>query len=186
MTITDYQKDMERCARCSMCKFIPLEQVKGADFVNVCPSISRYNFHTYSGGGRLITALSMLKGRIDYTDKLVEIVYQCQTCGGCDVSCKYSRDMEVLEPIYQFRMQCVENGQVFCQRLLDETGVAILPGGYFGRPQTELSARLAIVDFNGAQALQSAASEAVDEHFIKRHCSRVTTAIERLAAWVDH
>jgi Fe-S oxidoreductase len=118
MSLEEYQKDMERCSRCSMCKFIPLEQIKGFDFVNVCPSISKYNFHTYSGGGRLITALAMLKGRIDYTDKLVEIVYQCHTCGGCDISCKYSRDMEVLEPIYQFRIQCVENGQVLPSHML--------------------------------------------------------------------
>jgi Fe-S oxidoreductase len=112
MVLKDYQKDMERCARCSLCKFIPLEQIKGSDFVNVCPSIARYNFHTYSGGGRLIAALAMLKGRIDYTDKLLEIVYQCQMCGACDISCKYSRDMEVLEPIYQFRIKCVEDGQL--------------------------------------------------------------------------
>ena len=118
MSLEEYQKDMERCARCSMCKFIPLEQVKSADFANACPSIARYNFHTYSGGGRLITALAMVKGRIDYTDKLLDIVYQCQTCGACDISCKYSRDMEVLEPIYQFRNKCVENGQV-CSILQD-------------------------------------------------------------------
>jgi Fe-S oxidoreductase len=111
MALEDYRKDMERCVRCSLCKFIPLEQVKGQNLANVCPSIARHNFHTYSGGGRLITALAMLKGRLDYTDKLLEIVYQCQTCGGCDISCKYGRDMEVLEPIYQFRIKCVEDGQ---------------------------------------------------------------------------
>jgi Fe-S oxidoreductase len=118
MILGDYQKDMERCAHCSLCKFIPLEQIKGFDFVNVCPSIARYHFHAYSGGGRLNMALSMLKGRIDFTDKLLDIVYQCQTCGGCDISCKYSRDMEVLEPIYQFRIKCVEHGQVLPANML--------------------------------------------------------------------
>ena len=112
MALEEYQNDMARCSRCSTCKFIPLEQIKSHEYSRVCPSISRYNFHAYSGGGRLIMALAMLKGRIDFTDKLVEMVYQCQTCGGCDISCKYNRDMEVLEPIYQFRIKCVENGQV--------------------------------------------------------------------------
>lgn len=118
MALEDFQKDMERCTRCSMCKFIPLEQVKGYDYANVCPSISRYNFHAYSGGGRLITSLAMLKGRIDYSDKLLEIVYQCQACGGCDISCKYNRDMEVLEPIYQFRIKCVGDGQILPAHML--------------------------------------------------------------------
>jgi Fe-S oxidoreductase len=122
--LEEYEIGMERCSRCSLCKFIPLEQVKSADFANICPSISRYNFHTYSGGGRLITAMAMLKGRIDYTDKLLEIVYQCQACGGCDISCKYSRDMEVLEPIYQFRIKCVENGQVLPAHMILMEGLS--------------------------------------------------------------
>jgi Fe-S oxidoreductase len=113
--LDDFLKDMERCGRCSMCKFIPLEQVTSQEYADICPSIARYNFHTYSGGGRLITALSLLKGRIDYSDKLLEIIYQCQACGGCDISCKYGRDMEVLEPIYELRIKCVENGQLMPQ-----------------------------------------------------------------------
>lgn len=123
MALEDYRKNMARCTRCSMCKFIPLEQIKGLHFANVCPSIARYNFHAYSGGGRLIMALAMLKGRIEYTDKLLEIVYQCQMCGGCDISCKFSRDMEVLEPIYEFRTKCVEDGQLLPAHMLTIDGL---------------------------------------------------------------
>jgi Fe-S oxidoreductase len=32
-------------------------------------------------------------------------------CGACDVSCKYGMDMEVLEPINEFRIRCVESGR---------------------------------------------------------------------------
>ncbi len=28
-------------------------------------------------------------------------------CGGCDISCKYAMDMEVLEPINEFRKQAI-------------------------------------------------------------------------------
>jgi Fe-S oxidoreductase len=95
-----------------MCKFIPMEVISGYDFATVCPSISKYNFHSYSAGGKLNMALAMLDGRIDYTDKLLEMIYQCQVCGGCDISCKYNRDLEPLESIYQFRIKCVEDGQL--------------------------------------------------------------------------
>ena len=78
----------------------------------------------------------------------------------------------------------IDNGQALCERLLDETGVATLPGDCFGRPASELSLRLAYVDFDGAAALQHARSETVDEAFVRRHCSRVTEAIERMAQWV--
>jgi aspartate aminotransferase len=78
----------------------------------------------------------------------------------------------------------IEDGQTFCERLLEETGVAVLPGNCFGRPGRELSARLAIVDFDGEAALHHAAGETVDEAFVKTHCGRVTTAIELMADWV--
>jgi aspartate aminotransferase len=79
----------------------------------------------------------------------------------------------------------INDGATLCERLLEETGVATLPGECFGRPAQELSLRLAIVDFDGALALEKAAQEAVDEAFVKRYCPNVTDAIERMAAWVS-
>jgi Fe-S oxidoreductase len=110
MGLKEYLGDMEMCCRCSACKFIPMQRVKGFEYANVCPSISKYDFHSYSGGGRLNIAAAMLKNKIDYSDKLLDIVYNCQMCGACDTSCKYAMDMEVLEPIYEFRIRAVETG----------------------------------------------------------------------------
>ncbi len=111
MALVDYRSDMELCQRCSACKFMPLEKVEQLEHINVCPSISRYNFHTYSAGGRMVFGVAMMEKRLDYSDKLLEVVYNCQMCGACDVSCKYSMDMEVLEPLYEFRIKCVEDGR---------------------------------------------------------------------------
>ncbi|MCP5305732.1 MAG: aminotransferase class I/II-fold pyridoxal phosphate-dependent enzyme [Chromatiaceae bacterium] len=79
----------------------------------------------------------------------------------------------------------IDSGQAFCERLLDETGVAVLPGVNFGRPPQELSLRLAVVDFDGARALQKAAEEPVDEAFVGQYCHRVTQAIDRMAEWAS-
>jgi len=111
MELEDYQGDMEMCCRCSACKFIPMQKVKGLQYTNVCPSIAKYNYHAYSGGGRLNIAVAMLKDGFKYTDKLLDIVYNCQMCGACGVSCNYAMDMEVLEPISEFRMKCNEDGK---------------------------------------------------------------------------
>jgi Fe-S oxidoreductase len=110
MALEDYKRDMDMCIRCSVCKFIPLEMMKGYRYVNVCPSITRYNFHAYSGGGRINMAVAMLDKRIEYTDRLLEIIYNCQMCGACDISCKNVMEMEVIEPINEFRIRCVEDG----------------------------------------------------------------------------
>ena len=82
MALEDLREDMELCSKCNSCKFIPLEKVKGVQPVNICPSISRYNFNAYSGGGRVSIGVAMLENRLKYTDKLKHIIYNCQTCGG--------------------------------------------------------------------------------------------------------
>jgi Fe-S oxidoreductase len=110
MSLEQYRTDMETCRRGSPCKFIPLEKVTKYDHVNVCPSISKYEFHSYCGGGRMVMGTALLEKRLDYTDKLVEIIYNCNMCGACDTSCKYSMDMEVIEPINEIRIECVESG----------------------------------------------------------------------------
>ena len=75
-----------------------------------------------------------------------------------------------------------------CECLLDETGVALLPGCAFGRDDHELTARLAYVDFDGAQALAAAeglgAQQAIDPEFLERYCTRTLTAVDRLCKWI--
>ncbi len=110
MALEDYRTDMETCRRCSPCKFIPLEKVKGYDHVYVCPSITRFEFQTYAAAGRMTMGTALLEKRLDYTDKLLEVVYNCQMCGACDTSCKYAMDMDVLDPINEIRIKCVETG----------------------------------------------------------------------------
>lgn len=75
-----------------------------------------------------------------------------------------------------------------CAALLDEAGVAILPGSEFGRPPSELTARLAYVDFDGQAALNAVAQlpreAAITEGFLRKHCPRVTEAIDAMCSWL--
>lgn len=75
-----------------------------------------------------------------------------------------------------------------CERLLQDTGVALLPGTDFGRPSAELTCRLAYVDFDGGQALAAAGALGPDalpgEDFLRAHCPRVCEAADRLVAWI--
>ncbi len=111
MALEQYQGDVNMCCRCSACKFIPLQQVKSYDFSYVCPSIARYQFHSYSGGGRANIISAGLKNGFNYTEKLLDIVYNCQMCGACGVSCNYAMDMELQEPINELRLKCVAEGK---------------------------------------------------------------------------
>ena len=74
-----------------------------------------------------------------------------------------------------------------CSALLEETGVAMLPGHDFGRDPAELTARLAFVDFDGALALRVASGEyankEIDKSFIKRYTPRLVEAFQQLTGW---
>jgi len=73
-----------------------------------------------------------------------------------------------------------------CERLLDEAGVAALPGSDFGRPPGELTIRLAYVDFDGERALQAADSGlAADDAFARRHCPQVMAAGDAIGRWLQ-
>jgi Fe-S oxidoreductase len=111
MGLEQYKGDMNMCCRCSCCKFTPLQHISGYEYAYVCPSIARYEYHSYSGGGRMNIGAAALNQGFKYTDRLLDIVYNCQMCGACGVSCNYAMDMEVQEPINEFRIKCVEDGQ---------------------------------------------------------------------------
>jgi aspartate aminotransferase len=86
-----------------------------------------------------------------------------------------------------FAERGIRDGPTLCARLLEETGIAALPGKVFGRPPEELTLRLAFVDFDGARALAAAETlgdSEVDETFLRLHCVNVVTAVERLGEWV--
>jgi Fe-S oxidoreductase len=111
MALEDYRDDMKTCCRCSACKFVPLETLKSYDHVEACPSIARFNYRAYSGGGRLGIGVALLENQLDYSSpKLREVIYNCQMCGACDISCKYAMDMEVLDPMAEIRAELVKHG----------------------------------------------------------------------------
>ena len=73
----------------------------------------------------------------------------------------------------------------FCTRLLADTGVAVLPGSDFGRPEIELTTRIAFVDFNGSEALQNYPEiGTVDRAFVGSHCSKTIEAVRRIVDWI--
>lgn len=85
----------------------------------------------------------------------------------------------------QLHSRGIRSGAQFCQQLLDETGVACLPGSCFGRPEDELSVRIAVVDFDGEAALNALAEHnAVDMAFLQQYCAKVVTAIDALHDFV--
>jgi aspartate aminotransferase len=82
----------------------------------------------------------------------------------------------------------IHAGSTLCETLLEEARVAILPGGAFARSRSELSARLAYVDFDGARAMAAGENtplhDALPSGFTRQYCERVIEGCEAIATWV--
>ena len=117
MALADYKNDMLRCIRCSECKWVPLAKISNWRYAQVCPSISRYNFHSYSAGGRMAIGQAIMEKRFEYTDSLLDILYRCNMCGACEVSCKMNKDLDNMPVAQELRIKAVEDGQILPQHI---------------------------------------------------------------------
>jgi aspartate aminotransferase len=75
----------------------------------------------------------------------------------------------------------------FCEQLLEDTGIAMLPGSDFGRQPEELTTRIAYVDFNGTHALEKASTYGntpLDTSFVTKNCGRLIRAFDKLENWL--
>jgi aspartate aminotransferase len=88
---------------------------------------------------------------------------------------------------------CIRPGKVatsdeLCKRLLEQAGVALLPGSDFGRSPGELTTRLAYVNFDGERALAAAESipdaAPLGHDFVAAQCGQVIAGIDRLVGWL--
>lgn len=78
----------------------------------------------------------------------------------------------------------ITSSQQLCEKLLEDTGAAILPGNVFGRPEEELTARIAFVDFDGTRAIMAAEKSKVDDKFLKTYCYNLLKASSLIIKWL--
>ncbi len=83
----------------------------------------------------------------------------------------------------------INDSVTLCEKLLTDTGVAILPGVVFERPSNELTARLAYVNFDGVKALTASETIPLDQplpdDFIDHWCSHTIEAIRLMVDWAN-
>jgi len=85
------------------------------------------------------------------------------------------------------RARGIDSSAALCRALLDDTGVATLPGSAFGRPDEELTLRLSYVDFDGDTALAAVRNDGratIDDAFLDRYCGRVLEAVDLMSRWI--
>ena len=118
MSLEEYKPMMERCSNCLNCKWSPFDKIRGQRFGENCPSVCYFNFNTYAARGRFQLALALINKEFTYTDKIVEVIHHCTTCGSCDINCKICRyNLEPLEHNLELKARAVQDGKVLPQQM---------------------------------------------------------------------
>ena len=110
--LEDYREEVWHCIRCNWCKIGFGWNVKSQKYHWNCPSFTKYRYDAYSAQGRMHIALALIEGMMDWKDseKLLEIIYACDTCGACAINCMRIMENNPVEVIEALRARAVELG----------------------------------------------------------------------------
>ena len=79
-----------------------------------------------------------------------------------------------------------KNSEEMCANLLNDTGVAILPGSDFGFSKDRLIARLSFTDFDGENFMDNLSKQKkLDYNLINKFAPKIVEGTKRLKAWVE-
>ncbi|MGD0229587.1 MAG: (Fe-S)-binding protein [Syntrophorhabdales bacterium] len=108
--LNNFAYDMSRCIKCKGCYWVEHTYMPGVRFSTRCPSNVWNDFDSYGAFGKMRIGLALLDGKLQWTPKLLEIVYADPLCGACDVGCKRNLDLEIGLTLEALRMKAVQDG----------------------------------------------------------------------------
>jgi Fe-S oxidoreductase len=102
--------DMSKCIKCKGCYWVEHTYMPGVKFSTRCPSGTWNDFDSYAAPGKMRIGHGLAEGKIEWSPKLLEIVYADPLCGACDVACKRNLDLEIELSLEALRFKAVKDG----------------------------------------------------------------------------
>ena len=86
----------------------------------------------------------------------------------------------------EFLTQKFSTSEEMCSNILNETGVALLPGSDFGFSKERMITRLSFTDFNGDEFMQNVKkTKKVDMNSISKFAPKIIEGTKKLKDWVE-
>ena len=108
--LDNFVYDMSRCIKCKGCYWVEHTYMPGIKFSTRCPSNTWNDFDAYGAFGKMRIGTAIAEGKLEWTDKLLEIIYADPLCGACDVGCKRNLDLEIELTLEALRIKAVKDG----------------------------------------------------------------------------
>lgn len=111
LKLEDLSRELATCLKCKMCTYGDWPENHP-----LCPPYYKNEYFTYSAGGMVYIARSLVTGLIQYSPAVAEVLYQCTMCGNCDRICEVLAVSPPHKPITEIirllRSELVAKGQV--------------------------------------------------------------------------
>lgn len=92
--LAELERSVFGCLHCNSCHYGHWPENH-----EICPIYSADNTFTHSAGGLMYLARAVLKGQMEYSQHLAELVYSCTACRGCDDQCTLMRSVNAYMPL---------------------------------------------------------------------------------------
>ena len=87
----------------------------------------------------------------------------------------------------EFKNKRYKTSSKLCEAILNETGVAMLPGSDFGFKPKKMLTRLSYTDFNGVEFFKNVTNcSMIDDAMIKKFAPNVVEGVSRLSNWAKN
>jgi Fe-S oxidoreductase len=101
---------MRHCIKCKGCYWGEHTYMPGIKFSTRCPSNVWNDFDSYGAFGKMRIGTALVEKKLEWTPKLLEIIYADPLCGACDVGCKRNLDLEIELSLEAMRVKAVQDG----------------------------------------------------------------------------
>ena len=87
----------------------------------------------------------------------------------------------------EFKNKKFKSSSQLCNAILNETGVAMLPGSDFGFSPKRMLTRLSYTDFDGIEFFKSVSNyKSISEEMVKRYAPNVVEGTTKLSNWAKN
>jgi aspartate aminotransferase len=87
----------------------------------------------------------------------------------------------------EFKNKKYKNSSKLCEAILNETGVAMLPGSDFGFKHKKMLTRLSYTDFNGTEFFKNVTDHnSINDEMIKKYAPNVVEGVSKLSNWAKN
>ena len=108
--LDEFENTVWRCTACGTCK-------EAYDYgpppfsAPICPAGEEFGFEGFlSSKGKIAFARGIMSGDLKWNDALVDAIYRCNICGGCQSQCELDHKPFIPEIIEAMRRKAVEDG----------------------------------------------------------------------------